>query len=66
MHTSECLLTSGDDDCTDVLVVVVLAQCIVKLLEERAGQGVQSLRSVQGDYHESVILYVETCAGNSY
>lgn len=40
MHTGECLLTSGDDNGANVLVVIVLAQRIVKLLEERAGQGI--------------------------
>lgn len=63
LHTGKCLFTSSDDDRADVLVVIVLAQRIVKLLEEWAGQGIQGLWSVQGDFIELVILYAETCVG---
>jgi hypothetical protein len=48
-HTSKSLLTAGDDDGADVLVLVILGQDLVQLPEERAGKGIESFRAVEGD-----------------
>ena len=46
----EGLLAACDDDCADVLVAIVLAQCVVQLGEQWAAEGVEGLGSVEGDF----------------
>lgn len=52
--TCKSLLATGNDDRADILVIVVLAQCVVQLSKERAAEGVEGLGAVQSNYHSSI------------
>lgn len=46
-HTSKGLLATGYDNCTNLLVFIVLAEGIVELLEQRARKSIECLRTIQ-------------------
>lgn len=48
--TGKGLLTACDNDSTNALIAVILAQGVVELGKEWAAESVQCLRAVQGDY----------------
>lgn len=49
MRTGESLLASCNNDCADIIVCVVLAQCIIQFDEKRAAERIQGLGSVEGN-----------------
>lgn len=49
MRTGESFFTSCNNDCADIVVCVVLAQCIIQFYEKRAAERIQGLGSVEGN-----------------
>lgn len=47
--TGESFLATGNNDSTDILVLVVFAQGIIQLYEKRAAKRIQGLGSVEGN-----------------
>lgn len=49
MLTGKSLLASCNDDCANILVLVILAQCIIQLHEKRAAERIKGLGSVESN-----------------
>lgn len=58
-RTSKGLLAAGDDDGTDVLVLIVLGESIVQLREEGAAESIQGFGPVESDYISRTSVLVQ-------
>lgn len=49
MLTGKCLLAAGDNNCSNVLVLVILGEGVVQLIKQLAREGIEGLGAVESD-----------------
>ena len=55
-RTTKGFVVSGDDDRPDSGILVIGSKCTEEFLDQRAGEGVQSLWSVQGNDPDAIFF----------